>query len=121
MNRIKFADKHGQKQRHYYTRASSCATQRGIVTPFAPGTVEFSPPRDNPPTEHHQHHRHPQKLLHFNVGFIMANKYFTIRLPVRRTALESNIVPGHRDGRGKEPTQSAEIHRQQRHQGSGYL
>lgn len=60
MNRIKFADKHGQKQRHYYTRASSCATQRGIVTPFAPGTVEFSPPGDNPPTEHHQHHHHPQ-------------------------------------------------------------
>lgn len=81
----------------------------------------LSGPGDNPPTEHHQHHHHPQKLLHFNVGFIMANKYFTIRLPVRRTALESNIVPGHRDGRGKEPTQSAEIHRQQRHQGSGYL
>lgn len=41
MNRIKFSDKHGQKQRHYYTRA--CATQRGIVTPFAPGTGEFYP------------------------------------------------------------------------------
>lgn len=43
----------------------------------------------------------------------MANKYFTIRLPVRRTALGSNIVPGkgHRDGGGKEPTQGAEIHR----------
>lgn len=118
MNRIKFSDKHGQKQRHYYTRA--CATQRGIVTPFAPGTGEFYP---RGTTEHHQHHHHPQKLLHFSAGFIMANKYFTIRLPVRRTALGSNIVPGkgHRDGRGKEPTQGAEIHRQQRHWGYGYL